>query len=207
MRAETRTGGLDFDRPGRARLNTILDLVGVEVVAEFEGEDEPVLLKSPFPDPAKDPTAAKEYLPKLFDHVAVNTAPVIPGRINVNVAPEQILRALPGLVLEKREILVNQIISMRDPELPPADSDKRHETWLLTDCGLTLEEMKQILPFVCVRGSVYRADVLGTFDGGPTVRIEAILDASRAKPRLLFWRDISHLGTAAALEAAKGTVQ
>jgi DNA uptake protein ComE-like DNA-binding protein len=207
MQPQARTGELDFDRPGRARLNTVLDLVGVNVTVQFKNETE-VLLATPFPNPEEDPGAAALFLPKLWDHVAVKTQPVIPGRVNINLAPRMILEALPGIGEERKAAIVDAILGRRDPELPGADSPHRYETWLLSEGIVNLEEMKQMLPFVCVRGSVYRADVLGYFsDDGPAARIEAILDASRAKPRLLFWRDISHLGTKSAMEAAQGTAE
>ncbi len=55
--------------------------------------------------------------------------------------------------------------------------------------------MKTLMPFVCGGGGVYRAQVVGYYDeGGPSARIEAIIDATNGAPRLLFWRNISHLG-------------
>ncbi len=206
---QSRTGGLDFDQPGRARLTTVLDLVGVEVVSTtFKGEMNSVWLESPFPDPTKD-TSGAAALAKLLDYAAVNVAPVIGGRINVNEAPKVILEALPGIAEEKRETIVGQILQNRDPKM--IDPAFRHETWLMDRKIVTLDEMKQLLPFVCGHGDIYRADVLGYFDAddsgrlaGPSVRLEVVIDATRPKPRLLFWRDISHLGTKAALEAAVG---
>jgi hypothetical protein len=61
--------------------------------------------------------------------------------------------------------------------------------------------MKQMLPFVCAGGGVYRAQVVGYYDeGGPSARIEAVIEATNGPPRLLFWRNISHLGRGFPLE-------
>ncbi|HOP76444.1 MAG TPA: hypothetical protein PLD05_03085, partial [Thermogutta sp.] len=69
------------------------------------------------------------------------------------------------------------------------------ETWLLTDGLVTLEEMKALMPFVTCGGSVFKAQVVGYFaGGGPSCRVEAIFDATVRPARLLFWRDMSHLG-------------
>jgi hypothetical protein len=55
--------------------------------------------------------------------------------------------------------------------------------------------MKALIPFVTGGGSVFRAEVIGYFDAdGPTARLEVIIDATASPPRMVFWRDISHLG-------------
>jgi hypothetical protein len=60
---------------------------------------------------------------------------------------------------------------------------------------VTLAEMKALVPYITSRGSAYRAQVVGYFDeGGPAARIETVIDATTATPRIVFWRDITHLG-------------
>jgi hypothetical protein len=55
--------------------------------------------------------------------------------------------------------------------------------------------MKLLLPFVTSRGSIYRARIVGFSDnGGPRVRVEAILDATTTIPRQLSWKELTHLG-------------
>ena len=54
--------------------------------------------------------------------------------------------------------------------------------------------MKAMTPFVCAGGDVYRAEVVGYFqDTVATSRAEVILDTTLPIPRILFWRDKSHL--------------
>ena len=61
--------------------------------------------------------------------------------------------------------------------------------------------MKNLMPYICAGGGVYRAQVIGFYDkGGPYARFEAIIDATTQPPRVLFWRDLSHLGRGFALE-------
>ena len=57
-----------------------------------------------------DLAAMQTYLPKLMDNLAVNAAPTIPGRLNINQAPRPLLRAFPGLDPN----VVEQIIADRD---------------------------------------------------------------------------------------------
>ncbi len=202
--AQPATGGaaIDFSKPGKVSLSTVLDLIGVRTQIPPLAEDgEPVVLEAAFKD---EPTEMAQYLPKLLDYAAVNTAELIPGRLNVNQAPRALLLGLPGMDEEK----VSQIVSGRqlDP-FQTTNDGRRHETWLLTEGIVTLAEMKLLLPLVSSRGDVYRTQVVGYFDeGGPPARIEAIIDSSRANPRLVFWRDISHLGRGYPLSTLGQTV-
>ena len=65
----------------------------------------------------------------------------------------------------------------------------------------TLPEMKTLMPFLCGGGDVYRAQIVGYFQGGSAAsRAEVVFDATKPAPRLLLWRDMSHLGRGYALE-------
>ncbi len=116
---------------------------------------------------------------------------MIPGRININQAPKVVLLGIPGLTAD----MVDQIISMRIQNPQDADASRRYETWLLDEGIVNLDQMKALMPFVTGGGSVFRAQVIGYFDaGGPAARLEVVIDASSNTPRMVFWRDISHLG-------------
>jgi len=201
--AQQATGGLsiDFEKAGSVRLTTVLDLIGARTSASVQGEEDPVPLDVLFED---DIVAMAQYLPKLLDYAAVNANEVIPGRLNINQAPRALLLGLPGI----DEETVSEIIATReiDPFLNENPA-RRHETWLLTEGIVDLDQMKQLIPLVSAGGDVYRAQIVGYFDeGGPAARIEAIIDSSRATPRLVFWRDISHLGRGYSLDTLGQTV-
>ena len=98
---------------------------------------------------------------------------------------------IPGM----NEDIVEQIICQRQLEPAPDDPSQQHETWLMTSLIVTLDEMKQLIPFITTRGDVHRAQIVGYYeDGGATSRAEVIFDATGEIPRIVFWRDISHLG-------------
>lgn len=159
-----------------------------------EGSEEEALLESPFPDV---PGVMSLYLPVLMDHVAVYTQPVLAGRVNINQAPRAVLAGIPGMTPEALEAIAAE----RVPNPTEADPSRRHETWILAEGIVTLEEMKQLIPFVTCGGSVYRAQVVGYFDrGGPAVRLEAVLDATTSPARIRMLRDLSHLGRGYAVE-------
>jgi len=151
-------------------------------------ETESIILESPF---ANRPGTMASFLPNLLENCTTDTRSVIPGRVNINQAPRVVLAGIP----EMPEGKVEQILAQREPNPTAADPSRRHATWILDAGIVTLQQMKALLPYVTGGGSVYRAQVVGYFDGGgPSARIEAILDTTQQPPTVVFWRDLSHLG-------------
>ena len=188
------SGELDLNKRGETKFNQVLDLIGKKVQTRFQGAQEDVVLNSPFQD---NLASMALYMGDLMDNVTVVADTVIPGRISLSQAPPEILLGIPGMTEE----IVEQILSERTPEPSLDDPDQQHETWLLTRGIVTLEEMRSLMPFVCGGGDVYRTQVVGYFeDGRASARIEVVLDATQLPPRLLLWRDISHLGRGYPLE-------
>jgi len=188
------SGRLDLSKKARTPLASVLDLVDQRVRVQFEDEDEPVVIESPF---VSDSGAASLWLPKMMDNLTVYPSPVIPGRININLAPRRILESIPGLSPEAVEAILAQRVE--DPAEAPAE--QRYETWIFSQGIVGLEEMKTLMPLLTAHGSVFRAQVIGYYDqSGPAVRLEAIWDASLGPVRLVRVRDLSHLGRGFALE-------
>lgn len=188
------TGELDLSKPAKAKLSQMLDLVGPRVRVTFKGQQNPTVLETPFPDV---PIGSGIYLAVLMDYTTVNPSPIIPGRINVNQASRTVLAGIPGMTDE----ILEEVLSRRQKDPVGRLPDRKHETWLYGEGIVTLEEMKALMPFVTGGGSVYRGQFVGYCDGGgPSARIEAVLDATVRPARVLFWRDISHLGRGYPLE-------
>jgi DNA uptake protein ComE-like DNA-binding protein len=195
------SGELDLGQEPKTEIKQVLDLVGARVEIQFQGQEEATILKSPFGD---DVTSMATYMTTLMDVVTAVDAPSIPGRININQAPREIMTGIPGMTEE----LLEQIISMRTPEPELEDPSRQHETWLLAEGLVTLDEMRTLLPFVCAGGDVYRTQVVGFYDDGQaSSRLEVLLDATEQPPRLLLWRDISHLGRGFSLETLGAALQ
>lgn len=188
------SGQLDLTAKPRFPITQPLDLIGAKVQVRYSGDTQNVVLETPF-DPS--PVAMGIYLPLLLDNVTVNPATNIPGRININQAPRSILMGIPGI----SEEMVTEILSRRTPEADENQPNRRFETWLMVEGIVSLEEMRTMMPFVCGSGNVVRTQVVGYFDGGgPSARAEVIIDATRPFPRIVFWRELSHLGRGFALE-------
>jgi hypothetical protein len=169
----------------------VLDLIGAKVQMSSEGSRDATVLDSPFTE-----DGMTQYMSLLMDNVTVNPASSIPGRININQAPRAVLAGIPGMT----DTIVSEILNRRD-QLATDDPNRQHETWLLTEGIVTLDEMRSLMPFVNAGGDVYRAQVVGFYQGGAVAaRAEVIFDATQTMPRVLFWRDISHLGRGYSLD-------
>jgi type II secretory pathway component PulK len=189
---------LDLTKSGGTELTSVLDLVGVRTKTK---SSDTASLPSPFTD---DRGAMSDYLPKLMAATTIGDEPVA-GRININQAPRVVLRCLlratPGIAEESAEQLVDQIISKQPIDFSTASPDRQYPTWLLSEGIVDLKTMKAILPLVNTGGSVYRVEAVGFFDGGgPTARIEAVVDAGKKPASIVFWRELTYLGRAYPLE-------
>ncbi|MCX7428300.1 MAG: type II secretion system protein GspK [Planctomycetia bacterium] len=188
------TGELDLTKSGGTQLSSVLDLVGARVRVTFKNDNRPTILDPAFPNV---PGLMNAYLTTMMDCLTVNSAPVIPGRINVNQASRTVLLGIPGMT----EDVVDQIIASRQCNPIDADPSRRHETWLLAEGIVDLNAMKALMPFVCGGGSVFRTQAIGYYDeGGPAARLEVFLDATKKPAAVLFWRDLAHLGRGYARE-------
>jgi hypothetical protein len=195
---------LDLSQEPQGQLKQVLDLIGATVLIKTEGDGEQqeqaVMVNSPF---SVELLAMASYMKTLMDNCTITESEAITGRININEAQREILLGIPAVSTDSgekimTEELVDEIIRRR----AAGDSaDRSHETWLLSEAVLTLDEMRAITPFVCAGGDVFRCQIVGYFQGGgPATRAEVVFDATGDTPRVLFWRDISHLGRGHALE-------
>ncbi|HUY93346.1 MAG TPA: hypothetical protein VMV10_31760 [Pirellulales bacterium] len=179
---------LDLTKPAANQLASPLDLVGASVQVAFQGSSQQVTIASPF-NPS--PSAMGSYLPKLLESTTIVPSPTVPGRININQASPTVLMTIPNMTAQ----VVDQILNSRPIDPSQLNTDRQFPTWPYAEGLIDLNTMKQIMPFITSSGRVFRAQVVGHFDRpGPASRIEAVVDATSPIPRLLFWRDLSHLG-------------
>ncbi|MEE2934423.1 MAG: type II secretion system protein GspK [Planctomycetota bacterium] len=176
--------GMDLTAGGGTSVTQILDLVGSTVT--IGNGDNATSYTSPFP---ADPISMSIYMPILMDALTTQESPVMPGRINVNECPAELLYGIPML----GEEVVQAIVENREAESD--DPNRDYETWLLTEGLVTLDEMRLLVPLLSGRGDVYRAQVVGYFEtSGAANRAEVIIDATTVNPKVVAWRDLTHLG-------------
>ena len=204
-RVELDFGVLESQR----KFETILDLVNLSINVgqtddgEFEGVTTPDDVLS---DTVNSPITSLNMLatvPLMMESLTTFEGTTIPGRINIMQATRRVLLAIPGLDEETVDLIIERRgtdFELDDPE--GADANRRYETWLMVEGLLDLERMKALMTYICAGGAVYRAEIVGYFPSGiGTSRSEAVIDTTVPVPRVLFWRDKSHLPTGYSIES------
>ncbi|MEP2073365.1 MAG: type II secretion system protein GspK, partial [Rhodopirellula bahusiensis] len=186
------TGGADIE------FNQVLDLIDAKVTQEQNGET--VTYTSPL---IGEPTLLAEFLPFLMDQLTTQDGDVLPGRINLNECPAELLMGVPLVDSDT----MTAILEARSQDSGGTTSDRTHETWPLTEGLVTVDQMRALLPLVTARGDVFRAQVIG-FDSGSglAARGEAVIDATTPNPRIVHYRDLTHLGRGFDLSVLGGNI-
>lgn len=174
----------DLTGGGGTSLTQILDLVD-STVTLGQG-DQARTYTSPFPG---DPISMSIYMPVLMDALTTQTAPVMPGRLNLNECPPELLYGIPMLDEETVQAILENRGSGTD------DLNRHFETWPLVEGIVTLDQMRLLTPLLTGGGDVYRAQIVGYFEKtGVAHRAEVVIDATTVNPKMVAWRDLSHLG-------------
>jgi DNA uptake protein ComE-like DNA-binding protein len=185
---------LDFTQPGRVRLNTILDLIGVKTriarstPAGQSGQggqnDGSGGQSGDNGGGGRGGQGGGRGGGGQNSRIVVNAAfpeergsmrsylPLLMENLSVNASP-----SIPGRLninQAPRRLLmgipglegnaVDQIIANREIEPGLQRPEQAYETWLLTSGIVELDAMKKLMALVTTGGSVYRAQVVGFFD-------------------------------------------
>ncbi len=146
-----------------------------------------------YASPLNDPGTLQSTLPLMLDQLTTQGTSDIPARLNVNTAPLALLEALPGLTPAQAQTIFDQ----RPVYVGGAAPDPSFATtaWLLNQGNLTPTIMQGLDRYVTASSQVYRVQSIGYFDGGgPTARMEAVIDTNAGQPRLMYLRDLTELG-------------
>ncbi len=174
------------------KITSIMDLVSsnIDVTVKTEAKgNQPASTKTiTFPSPLKDTSAAQQYLPTLFQDFTTADTVDLPAKINILSADQIALQGLPSL--EAADI--QMIVSNRPAGTQQTDPVYLTPTWLLTTANLTAQKIKGIENYVTGRSTAFRVRVLGKLDkGGPMGLMEAVIETSGPRPRVVYFRDLS----------------
>ena len=177
-----------LSQPAKFSIESIVDLIGTKVIVPGRNAKRtPKIAISPF---SEEGSAMQEYLPKLLDQTTLDKRPLLQGRVNINLAPREVLAAVPGI----GEELANRITAARntseqDEEAIPGPA------WLVTNGTVSLTELKRILPNITTGGDAFRAQIVGFFDHNRLfARAELVIDATNEPSRRVYWKDLKLLG-------------
>ena len=169
-------------------IRSLYELIGAEVTVPGKQT-----LQSPW---SSEPSSIQRQLPELLEKLTVSSETHIDGRININQARREILLGVPGITQQIADAIINsQAMLLRNTPTSNGYLARSTTAWLLVDGLVDLETMRELDRFITARGDVFRFQVVGYYDvGGPTTRLEAIVDATRRPAKLISIRDLSDLG-------------
>ena len=134
----------------------------------------------------------EQYLENALLNLCVNPSKdpaSTPGLVDITGAPFEVIQALPGLSAETAQTVAGATQYRQAGDLSPA--------WLLTEGLVTLKEFQTIEPLITTQGRVYRFESVGFFsEAGPVARVEAVIDASKSPPAVLYRRELIAVGAA-----------
>ncbi|MFT7630101.1 MAG: hypothetical protein ACI87E_001106 [Mariniblastus sp.] len=193
---------IDFDNPemvSKRKFDSIVDVVGSFVdTSAFDDSN----LTSFAPSPVQFENRFMT-MPTLMATLTTYEGATIPGRINIMQAPRLVLEGIPGVTPEMAQLIVERRgddFELDDPD--GADMNRKFETWLWVEDLVTLDEMQGLMSFICTGGDVYQAEIVGYFaDGIGTSRAEVVFDTTVPIPRILSWRNKSHLRASFSIDA------
>lgn len=127
------------------------------------------------------------HLPVLMDRTTVRKEREIPGLINVNTAPPQVL-ALLNLTDEQIRMIVEVRAGLNDVE-------KMTTAWLITQEVLDPATYEAIAPRLTARGQQFTIEALGYADHiGMVSRLQVIVDMVGPIAQTIYYRDLTQLG-------------
>lgn len=165
-----------------AGLKSLGELVDGMVLVPAAGIRPLTLVRSPLQSTQAD---SDLLFRQLTDVCSTEPGPVIPGRISLQEAPEEVLRGLPGLTIEQAASLVAQRTRLQPFE-------RRSLLWPVRAGVLTVEQWRAMLPELTDTGDVFQAElIVYRVVGGPLLRRKLILDAAAGATRRVYWRDVT----------------
>jgi hypothetical protein len=184
-------GGMDISKGGQYRIKSLWELIDSRCDATVNGTT--VTLNSPWSATSGN---LSSLLPTIMDTLSVSGDAFLEGRINIHQARREVLVGLPNMT----EQIVDAILAAQfqdDSGSPRLDVMGTRSTtgWLYLEGIVDIWGMRELDPYLTARGDVFRAQILGFFDGGgPVARAEVVVDGTQTPPRIVFFRDLNELG-------------
>ena len=181
--------GMNLNQVSAYSFRSIYDVIDAQVEAQVN--EAPQLLISPW-------TSANllEKMPDFEDSFTDVDETTLDGRININITRREVLLAIPDMTETIADSIVDERPAIESSGVASATmSNRASPTWLLGEGFVDLNTFRRLAPWLTTGGDIFSFQTLGHFDqGGPTTRLEAMIDATQNPPRVIFLRDLTSLG-------------
>jgi DNA uptake protein ComE-like DNA-binding protein len=143
-----------------------------------------------------DANSLAKVLDKLTTVAGGAKAPLA-GLVNINTAPKAVLSLLPGI----DENLSEQIVTARGA----VDADQKSSiAWLISQNVLDAAKFKEIAPYLTARTFQFRVRCVAfAVPSGRFCVLEAVVDLAQGAPRIVYMRDLTHLGMPLAIDPSQ----
>lgn len=122
---------------------------------------------------------------QVADRLTTSRERTLKGLINVNTAPREMLLCLPGL----QESDVDALVTKRNAP----DTDLTTIAWVVD--VLSPEKAQAVGGAITTRSFHFSADIIAVSGNGRAFRrYRTVVDARTSPPRVLYWKDLTHLG-------------
>jgi type II secretory pathway component PulK len=182
--------GMDISKGGNTQVKSLYELFGASTSGMINGVT--TKLSSPWTNKTADVQANAV---KVTERLTLTDDPYVDGRININLAPREVLLNIPNMTPE----LADNIVGAQDKSSGSSSSSQSNDrlttAWLVIQSLTDLNTLESLDPYITARGDVFHLQSVGYFDGGgPMARIEAVIDATQVPPQVVFMRDLTELG-------------
>lgn len=172
---------IDLSIPPAYEIESLFEIVGATIrIGDEEDPENSIVVASPY---SGQTTNIDQRLETFLDGTTVSSELVIQGRVNINLAPLEVLLSVPGI----DEELANQVLAVREGQ----KRSSKTCFWLLSNRLVNMEQMKGLIPFITNRGEI-GSFVFGGWshpNDAPIV-YEAMVDATGKTSKQLFCRRI-----------------
>lgn len=129
-----------------------------------------------------------EEFEQIADRLTTTEEQYITGRVNVNLAPREVLLCLPGL----SESDVDALIAKRTS----SDVNLESVAWVAEALEYEPEKAVAIGNYITTAQSTrFSADIVSTSgDGRAFRRYRVVLDMQSEPPSIIYWKELTHLG-------------
>ena len=174
-------GGFDASGGPRWSVDSFYDLIGTFVIPTT-GNRRHKVLRSPWQG---DNKTGAELVVKISEVLSLAGEQPRRGRLNINEAPEELLRSLPDIT----DTHIKKLLSSRNQRvrnIQPAQC--RTTEWLLTENVANIDLVRKWGPYITGCGDVMTADIFSASDSGngPVLTCRLSLSAASEPPRVLY---------------------
>lgn len=169
------TTGVRNETGGKSgtRFNSLMDLLKVKAKPKPKRAGEP--------EDAEDAVGevTLRWLADYIDEMTLTDDKRLPGRININTAPREVLMTLPGMTAATAQAIMRRRTGGGFPFASVGE--------LLTSETVTDEQFKALAERVTVRSSVFEIRSTGVTTWGVRQTIVAVVDRGSTPMHILYW--------------------